>query len=140
MTPFGNFSHDFGFFQELPSELSFLFGILLLLFMLVSALKLWKGSLTGGGHSSRVVKFGQVKMKRKEVWSTLIRSRPSLSYYITFEVENGVSLELSVKKRDYGMIIEGDYGELIYQGDQLLEFIRDLSIQKSRKLKQSQPL
>lgn len=48
----------------------------------------------------------------------------STSYYITFELENGERMELSVKGPEYGMLAEGDIGTLSYQGTRYLGFER----------------
>ncbi len=45
-------------------------------------------------------------------------------YYVTFEVESGDRMELGVSGRDYGMIAEGDYGRLTFQGTRFLGFER----------------
>jgi hypothetical protein len=38
------------------------------------------------------------------------------NYYVTFELQNGERIELGVKGPEYGMLAEGDIGELTYQG------------------------
>ena len=48
----------------------------------------------------------------------------STSYYVTFELENGERMELSVKGTEYGMLAEGDTGALSYQGARYLGFER----------------
>ena len=48
----------------------------------------------------------------------------STSYYVTFELENGGRMELSVKGSEYGMLVEGDTGALSYQGTRYLGFER----------------
>ena len=48
----------------------------------------------------------------------------STSYYVTFELENGGRMELSVKGSEYGMLVEGDTGVLSYQGTRYLGFER----------------
>ena len=48
----------------------------------------------------------------------------STTYYITFEVESGDRMELKVKSYDYGMLVEGDYGVLSFQGTRYLGFER----------------
>lgn len=48
----------------------------------------------------------------------------STSYYVTFELENGERMELSVKGTEYGMLAEGDTGALSYQGTRYLGFER----------------
>ncbi len=46
-------------------------------------------------------------------------------YYVTFEVESGDRLEFTVSGREYGMLAEGDYGKLKFQGTRYLEYTRD---------------
>ncbi len=48
----------------------------------------------------------------------------STSYYVTFELENGERMELSVKGSEYGMLAECDTGALSYQGTRYLGFER----------------
>ena len=48
----------------------------------------------------------------------------STSYYVTFQVESGDRMELSVKSREYGMLAEGDSGRLTFQGTRFLGFER----------------
>lgn len=46
------------------------------------------------------------------------------SYYATFEVESGDRMELSLYGDDFGMLAEGDVGELTFQGRKFLSFER----------------
>jgi uncharacterized membrane protein len=46
-------------------------------------------------------------------------------YYITFQVESGDRMEFQVPDYEFGMIIEGDYGKLTFQGTRYLSFIRE---------------
>jgi hypothetical protein len=46
------------------------------------------------------------------------------SYYITFEFESGDRMELAVPEYEYGLIIEGDYGYLTFQGTRFISFER----------------
>lgn len=48
----------------------------------------------------------------------------STSYYVTFQVESGDRMELCVTGREYGMLAEGDYGKLSFQGTRYLGFER----------------
>ncbi len=45
-------------------------------------------------------------------------------YYVTFEVESGDRMELSVTGSEYGMLAEGDMGKLSFQGTRYLSFER----------------
>lgn len=48
----------------------------------------------------------------------------STSYYITFQVDSGDRIELHVSGNEYGVLIEGDRGELTFQGTRYLGFER----------------
>ncbi len=45
-------------------------------------------------------------------------------YYATFQVESGDRMEFSVSGSEYGMLAEGDQGELTFQGTRYLSFER----------------
>lgn len=48
----------------------------------------------------------------------------STTYYVTFQVDSGDRMELQVDETEYGMLIEGDRGELSFQGTRYLGFER----------------
>ncbi|WP_051541946.1 DUF2500 domain-containing protein [Clostridium lundense] len=48
----------------------------------------------------------------------------STTYYITFQTEHGERLELSLSGRMYGLLAEGDVGDLTYQGEWFKDFKR----------------
>lgn len=48
----------------------------------------------------------------------------STRYYVTFQVDSGDRLELRVGSSDYGMIVEGDRGNLSFQGTRFISFER----------------
>ena len=45
-------------------------------------------------------------------------------YFATFELEDGSRLELGLKDAEYGMLAEGDQGQLSFQGTRYLGFER----------------
>ena len=47
------------------------------------------------------------------------------TYYVTFEVESGDRMELSVEGNQYGLLVEGDRGSLTFQGTRFLQFERE---------------
>ncbi|MFB7142615.1 DUF2500 domain-containing protein [Gottfriedia sp. NPDC056225] len=53
-----------------------------------------------------------------------VENRSYSSYFVTFEVESGDRIEFQVKDAEYGMIVEGDNGELAFQGSRFLGFSR----------------
>lgn len=48
----------------------------------------------------------------------------STSYYVTFQVASGDRMEFHVSGSEYGMLIEGDQGNLSFQGTRYLGFER----------------
>ncbi|SFB06731.1 Protein of unknown function [Bacillus sp. cl95] len=46
------------------------------------------------------------------------------SYYVTFEFESGDRLELQVRGDEYGQLVEGDKGDLQFQGTRYLGYTR----------------
>lgn len=48
----------------------------------------------------------------------------STTYYVTFQVDSCDRMELQVNGTEYGMLIEGDRGELSFQGTRYLSFER----------------
>lgn len=50
----------------------------------------------------------------------------STSYYVTFQVDSGDRMELHMTGQEYGMLVEGDRGNLTFQGTRYLGFERIL--------------
>ena len=48
----------------------------------------------------------------------------STTYYVTFQVDSNDRMELKVPGGEYGMLVEGDYGVLTFQGTRYLGFDR----------------
>ena len=48
----------------------------------------------------------------------------STSYYVTFQFGGGDRMELLVSGSEYGMLMEGDQGDLSFQGTRYLSFVR----------------
>ena len=53
-----------------------------------------------------------------------MHNRSSTTYYATFQFDSGDRLELCVSGREYGLLAEGDVGELTFQGTRYLSFER----------------
>jgi hypothetical protein len=51
-------------------------------------------------------------------------SRASTSYFATFELEGGERMEFQLGDREFGLLAEGDSGELTYQGTRYHGFRR----------------
>lgn len=50
----------------------------------------------------------------------------STTYYVTFQVESGDRMELHVAGHEYGLLVEGDKGNLTFQGTRYLGFERSI--------------
>lgn len=48
----------------------------------------------------------------------------STTYYVTFQVESGDRMELQVDGSEFGMLCEGDFGKLTFQGTRYLGYER----------------
>lgn len=51
-------------------------------------------------------------------------SYSSTKYYVTFQVASGDRMEFRVRGREQGVLVEGDYGKLTFQGTRYLGFQR----------------
>ena len=49
----------------------------------------------------------------------------STSYYVTFQVDSGDRMEFKVSGSEYGVLAEGDFGKLSFQGSRYLNFVRE---------------
>lgn len=69
----------------------------------------------------------RVKIVAKRTNTTYTRQQDMMTssyttYYVTFEVESGDRIELIVPDREYGLMVEGDQGTLIFQGTRYISF------------------
>ena len=48
----------------------------------------------------------------------------SSTYYVTFQVERGGRMEFHISGQEYGLLVEGDRGNLSFQGTRYLGFQR----------------
>lgn len=51
-------------------------------------------------------------------------SNSSSRYYLTFEVETGSRMEFEVNGNEFGLLVEGDFGKLNFQGTRYKGFER----------------
>ena len=55
----------------------------------------------------------------------MYHTHTATSYYATFQVESGDRMEFEISDMEYGMLAEGDSGELNFQGTRYLNFRRE---------------
>ena len=121
------FGFGFGFF-EIIFSLMFLLVFGLILVTVINNLRQWNKN----NHSPRLTVPATVVSKRTNVsrhhhhhdTGHVGHSSTSTSYYVTFQVESGDRMELSMMGREYGMLVEGDRGRLTFQGTRYLGFER----------------
>ena len=82
-------------------------------------------------QSPRLTVDAQVVAKRTEVYhhthhdaNGMDSHHSSTSYFATFQVASGDRMELPVPRSEYGYLVEGDQGELSFQGTRFLGFQR----------------
>ena len=66
-----------------------------------------------------------VVAKRSDVHRGIETMHTFTSYYVTFQVESGDRMEFEISDMEYGMLAEGDSGELTFQGTRYLNFRRE---------------
>lgn len=93
------------------------FGIII--FTIIKSIGTWSKN----NQSPRVNANAKVVTKRTSVRGGG-ETRARSIYYVTFEFDSGDRLELQVNGQEYGQLVEGDYGELNFQGSRYLGFIR----------------
>jgi len=89
------------------------------------------GQWNKNNHSPRLTVPATIVAKRTNVSrhrhhgaGNLHHSHTSTSYYVTFQVESGDRMELHVAGHEYGLLVEGDKGNLTFQGTRYLGFER----------------
>lgn len=89
------------------------------------------GEWNKNNHSPRLTVDATVVTKRSQVShhhhnasNNAMHTTHSTTYYVTFQVESGDRMELMVNGSEFGMLVEGDYGKLTFQGTRYIGFER----------------
>ena len=106
------------------------FGIVIVMFI-VTAVK-GIGTWHKNNNSPRLTVEATVVSKRQNTTvhhhrdsnTGGMHNSSSTTYYATFQFDSGDRLELCVSGREYGLLAEGDVGELTFQGTRYLGFDR----------------
>ncbi len=119
----------FGFFPfEIMFTVIFVLVIGIFIFTIVTGIRQWSKN----NNSPRLTVTATIVSKRisvshhthGNVGNLAGHSTSSRSYYVTFQVESGDRMELHVSGNEYGMLAEGDFGRLSFQGTRYLGFER----------------
>lgn len=95
-----------------------LFAILLLFVSLIKMIK------SKGSNRIFPVQSCVVTVVSKRIQQTTFAGDGVTKYFSTFQLENKKRIELQLSGEDYGLLAEGDYGELMYQGNRFINFER----------------
>lgn len=122
-----SFGIGFGMFDMMFSFMFVLF-VIMFVFVFVKGITQWNKN----NHSPRLVVDATVVSKRTSVshhhhgnvGEVGHHTSSSTSYFVTFQVESGDRMEFQVNGNGYGMLVEGDFGKLSFQGTRYLGFIR----------------
>ena len=111
-----------------PVMFLLIFGMIL--FTFISGIRTWNKN----NNSPRLTVSARIVAKRQ---NTTYHNQPnagdtsgahgyhttsSTTYYVTFQVESGDRIEMSVSGSEYGKLTEGDEGKLTFQGTRYLQF------------------
>ena len=77
-------------------------------------------------RAPRLTVFAKVVAKRTDVFrrNGADMHHGHTQYYATFEVASGDRMELEIPDTEFGFLVEGDVGQLTFQGSRFLEFTR----------------
>ena len=116
---YSSFGSPFGFEFMFTLVPVLILGVIII--MIISSVTRWSKN----NASPRLNRPARIIGKRPHTWGGSGRTGAHTSYYATFEFEDGERLELPVGAQAYGMIAEGDYGILSYQGTRYIDFQRE---------------
>ena len=122
---FDGFGFGYGTFGILSVLVPLIFVIVIVFFIVVAIKGI--GQWNKNNRSPRLTVPVTVVAKRTNVDVSRdcgYGDSTSTTYYITFQVESGDRMEFHVAGHEYGMLIEGDRGQLTFQGTRYLGFER----------------
>ncbi len=118
------------FFSIFPIIFFLIFAIVISMFVIVAV----KGISTWNknNHSPRLKVDAIVVSKRTDTSSHSSMNNDhhhhhhTTYYYVTFQVESGDRIEFSVMGQEFGILVEGDVGQLEFQGTRYHGFDREV--------------
>ena len=115
----------FGFFTmfELMFFLMFFLVFGVIVFTFIKGIGEWNKN----NNSPRLSVDATVVAKRNQVnyhHHNNCGSTRSTTYYVTFQVDSGDRMELRVCGQEFGLLVEGDFGTLTFQGTRYISFVR----------------
>ena len=123
------FNQGFGMFNAFGIMFTIVFVLVIGTFIVIAVKGI--GQWNKNNHSPHLTVPATVVAKRTNVShhrhggvNDHHHHHTSTSYYVTFQVESGDRMELHVAGTEYGLLIEGDRGNLTFQGTRYLGFDR----------------
>ena len=112
---------------EVMFSLTFLIVICMFVVILVQNISQWHQN----NNSPRLTVAATIVSKRTNVsvhhhnnGNGAMSRHTTTTYYVTFEVQSGDRMELQMRGNEYGLLVEGDRGNLTFQGTRYLGFER----------------
>lgn len=123
-----NFFYFDSFFEYVFPVIFTIAFIVILGSVIVAAFK-GIGEWNKNNHSPRLTVPVTVVVKRSHISHSHSHNNnemhdSSTNYYVTFQFESGDRTEFDVSGQEYGMLTEGDIGNLTFQGTRYLSFTR----------------
>jgi len=122
------FDQPSGFMGGAPRIFVFFFVLIAVLIGGAILYAIVKGVGTWSKNNAAEIRQVWVKVvaKRGEVRGGSGDSSSSTDYYVTFELDTRERLEFEVSGKEYGMLVEGDMGNLTFQGTRYKGFVRGM--------------
>lgn len=119
-----------GFFGGMPPffMIIFVFTMGIFMFTIISGIKNYHKNASSPiltEHARIIAKRTDVR-RSSSMNDNNMHGRTTTRYYVTFETDAGQRIELKMNGREYGLLVEGDSGELIYQGEWYKDFKREM--------------
>ena len=117
-------------FSIMPIMVFLIFAFVIGVFIMAAVKGI--GEWNRNNHSPRLTVPAVIVAKRTNVsrhhhhhgTGHMGHSTTSTTYYATFQFASGDRMELHVSGPEYGMLAEGDRGDLTFQGTRYLGFVR----------------
>lgn len=88
--------------------------------LIIKSLSVW----TSNNNAPIQDRFCKVIAKRIQLSGSSSNLNSNTSYFVTFELEDRSRMELWIGRQQFGYMVEGDIGNLTFQGTRFKEFER----------------
>ncbi|MFC0189630.1 DUF2500 domain-containing protein [Fictibacillus aquaticus] len=124
------------FFEDMPAFFIVFFVLFILVATIIFGLffiAIIKGIMEWSSNNKKpaLTVDAIVVSKRQNVSGGAGDTSASTNYFCTFEVKSGDRVEFPLSGNEYGLLAEGDKGELTFQGTRYKSFSRPTSVSDS---------